>query len=66
MRGRSRAYRIEGSRKTALSLAFNQRCDMVAAVVLAGSDAPASLEPTVLTFLNSGRMLQWAEIALGL
>lgn len=66
MRGRSRAYRVEGSRKAALSFAFNQRCDMVAATVLVGPGAPASLEPAVLAFLNSDRMLKWAEIALGL
>jgi hypothetical protein len=28
--------------------------------------ATASLEPAVLAFLNSDRMLKWAEIALGL
>ncbi|UPK26221.1 hypothetical protein [Bradyrhizobium sp. 195] len=66
MRGRSRAYRVEGNRNAALSLAFNQRCDMVAATVLVGPGAPASLEPAVLAFLNSDRMLNWAEIALGL
>jgi hypothetical protein len=66
MRGRSRAYRVEGNRRTALSLAFNQRCDMVAATALVGSSTPASLEPAVLAFLKSDRMLKWAEIALGL
>ena len=66
MRGRSRAYRVEGNRYTALSLAFNQRCDMVAATALVGPGAPASIEPAVLAFLNSDRMLKWAEIALGL
>jgi hypothetical protein len=66
MRGRSRAYRIEGNRNATLSLAFNQRCDMVAATALVGPGAPASLEPAVLAFLNSDRMLKWAEIALGL
>lgn len=71
MRGRSRAYRVEGNRSTALSLAFNQRCDMVAATALVGPGAPASLEPAVLepavlAFLNGDRMLKWAEIALGL
>ena len=62
----SRGYRVEGSRNTALSLAFNQRCDMVAATALVGPGAPASLEPAVLAFLNSERMLKWAEVALGL
>ena len=66
MRGRSRAYRIEGSRDAALLLGFNQRCDMVAATALVGPGAPVSLEPAVLAFLNSDRMLKWAEIALGL
>lgn len=66
MRGRSRAYRIEGNRNAALSLAFNQRCDMVAATALVGPGAPVSLELEVLAFLNSDRMLRWAEVALGL
>jgi hypothetical protein len=66
MRGRSRAYRVEGNPKAALSLAFNQRCDMVAATALLAPGATASLEPAVLAFLNSDRMLKWAEIALGL
>lgn len=66
MRGRSRAYRVEGHRNAALSLAFNQRCDMVAATASIGPGAPASLESEVLAFLNSDRMLKWAEIALGL
>ena len=66
MRGRSRAYRVEGNRNAALSLAINQRCDMVAATALVEPGAPASLEPAVLAFLNSDRMLKWAEIALGL
>jgi hypothetical protein len=66
MRGRSRAYRVEGNRKAALSLAFNQRCDMVAATALVGPGATGSLETAVLAFLNSDPMLKWAEIALGL
>ncbi|MBR0851729.1 hypothetical protein JQ543_28595 [Bradyrhizobium diazoefficiens] len=66
MRGRSRAYRVEANGSAALSLAFNQRCDMVAATALVGPGAPASVEPAVLAFLNSERMLKWAEITLGL
>jgi len=66
MRGRSRAYRVEGNRNSALLFGFNQRCDMVAVTALVGPGAPASLEPAVLAFLNSDRMLKWAEIALGL
>ena len=66
MRGRSRAYRVEGNHNVALSLAFNQRCDMVAATALIGPGAPASLEPELLAFLNSDLMLKWAEVTLGL
>ncbi|MBW7974169.1 hypothetical protein [Bradyrhizobium sp. BR 10289] len=66
MQGRSRAYRVEGNGNAALSFAFNQRCDMVAATALVGRGVPGSLEPAVLAFLNSDRMLKWAEIALGL
>jgi hypothetical protein len=66
MRGRIRPYRVAGNRHAALSLAFNERCDMVAATALLGPGASASLEPAVLAFLNSERMLKWTEIALGL
>jgi hypothetical protein len=31
-----------------------------------GPGTPAPLEPAVLAFLNSDRMMKWAEIALGL
>jgi len=69
MRGRSRGYAIRGAPNNngnAISLAFNQRCDMVAALILLEQGAPASLEPAVLAFLNSERVLKWAETALGL
>ena len=67
MQGRARAYGISGAQsETAISLAYNQRCDMVAATVLLQHDAPASVEPAVLAFLNSDVMLKWAEITLGL
>ncbi|MGY3037315.1 hypothetical protein ACVIIV_006485 [Bradyrhizobium sp. USDA 4354] len=66
LRGRSRAYCVEGNRNAALSLPFNQRCEMVPATALVAPGAPASLQPAVLAFLNSDRMLKWAEIALGL
>jgi hypothetical protein len=35
-------------------------------MALVGPGAPASIEPAVMAFLNSDRMLKWAEIALGL
>ncbi|MBN8986818.1 MAG: hypothetical protein J0H42_01130 [Rhizobiales bacterium] len=69
MQGRARAYGVSGApgqSQSAISLAYNQRCDMVAATVLLQHGAPASVEPAVLAFLNSDVMLKWAEITLGL
>src|SRR5215475_8828913 len=37
MKGRSRGYRV-GAVKSALSLAFNDRCDVIVATVIAGDD----------------------------
>jgi hypothetical protein len=71
MQGRSRAYALrqaEGKTagKTAISVAFNDRCDMVVATAVVSSDRPATIEPDVITFLNSHTVLRWAETALGL
>jgi hypothetical protein len=69
MPGRARAYGVGGARsqsETAISLAYNERCDMVAATVLLQRGPPTSIEPAVLAFLNSEVMVKWAEIALGL
>ena len=70
MKGRSRAYAISdpvrpGS-KSALSVAFNDRCDAVVATVVLGHNRPALIEPGVLEFLNGKSVLRWAEITLGL
>jgi len=69
MQGRARAYGVSGAQtqsEGAISLAYNQRCDMVAATVLLQHGAPTSIEPAVLAFLNSEMMLKWAEMTLGL
>jgi hypothetical protein len=69
MKGRSRIYALTGhqrSGKTMISLAFNERCDMVVATVILAHDKPGSMEPHVIEFLNSGRVMQWVENALGL
>ena len=47
-----------------LSLAFNDRCDVIVATVVAGDDVLAQ-EPAVLEFLNGDLMLHWAETILG-
>ena len=70
MKGRSRAYKVAaspkaGSAKSVLSLAFNNRCDVVVATVIAG-DQPLAQEQAVLGFLNSELMHKWTEQMLGL
>ena len=69
MHGRSRVYGVRGTQNrhgSAISLAFNQRCDMVAALALLQRDDATSIEPVVLDFLNSETVLKWTETTLGL
>jgi hypothetical protein len=66
MKGRSRGYRVGApSAKSVLSLAFNSRCDVVVATVVAGGD-PVAQEQAVLEFLNGDLVLQRVEVVLGL
>ena len=66
MKGRSRGYAVGApSAKSVLSLAFNNRCDVIVATVVAG-DEPVAQEQAVLEFLNGELMLHWAEGVLGL
>jgi hypothetical protein len=48
-----------------LSLAFNNRCDVIVATVVAGND-PVAQEQAVLEFLNGDLVLNWAKVVLGL
>jgi hypothetical protein len=69
MKGRSRPYAIvtaDRSDKSALSVAFNDRCDAIVATVITGHAKPTSIEPTVIAFLNGATVLRWAEVTLGL
>src|SRR5215467_9023337 len=66
MKGRSRGYTVGAPlAKSVLSLAFNNRCDVIVATVVAG-DEPAAQEQAVLAFLNGDLILHWAETVLGL
>jgi hypothetical protein len=65
MKGRSRSYKVAASAKPALSLAFNDKCDVIVATVVAGNE-PAAKEQAVLDFLNGDLVLHWAEQVLGL
>jgi hypothetical protein len=66
MNGRSRGYTVAGaSAKSVLSVAFNNKCDVIVATVIAGND-PLAQEQAVLDFLNSDQVKNWAEVVLGL
>ena len=69
MKGRSRSYALTAKNRpgrSALSVAFNDRCDAVVATAVLGNDRVAAIEPGVLKFLNSKTVLRWAEVTLGL
>jgi hypothetical protein len=69
MKGRDRAYALTASKppgKSAISVVFNDRCDMVVATVVLPNDRPTTIEPIVVEFLNSAPVLHWAEVTLGL
>jgi hypothetical protein len=50
----------------ALSVAFNDRCDMMAAIALLPRDAPARAERDVIALLNSALVLDWMKQVLGI
>jgi len=56
-------YRAPNS---ALSVAFNDRCDAVVATAVVAHDHPETIEPSVIDFLNSKVIVHWAEVTLGL
>jgi hypothetical protein len=68
MNGRTRAYTLTARNwlgKSAISVVFNDRCDMIVATVVL-PQRPATIEPGVMEFLNSRTVLHWAEVALGI
>jgi hypothetical protein len=68
MKGRDRAYSLTASKpgKTAISIVFNDRCDMVVATAVLSHDRPEAIDPVIIEFLNSGTVLNWAQVSLGL
>jgi hypothetical protein len=69
MKGRSRAYALaarDRPGKSAISVVFNDRCDMIVATAVLAHDRPATIEPGVMAFLNSTPVVHWAELALGI
>lgn len=65
MNGRARAYTLD-PRRTAISVVYNERCDMIAATALLHHDRPEATEPRVMEFLNGDKVMRWAEVTLGL
>jgi hypothetical protein len=68
MKGRSRAYQVEmryGAPRTALAIAFNDKCDVVVATVAAERAQLAAAERAALDFLNGDLVLRWAGAELG-
>jgi hypothetical protein len=69
MEGRSRAYTLTARNrpgKTAISVAFRDRCDMIVGTVVLPHERPETIEPVVIEFLNSTTVLRWAELSLGI
>src|SRR5262245_16557422 len=69
MKGRSRPYRVDmryEAPPTAVSIGFNDRCDVVVATVVADRARLDSAENRSLEFLNSERVMRWVEKELGL
>ena len=69
MKGRSRSYAVRDravAAKSALAIAFNDRCDAIVATALIQGDRPDTQERTVLDFLNGDHVRKWAETALGI
>jgi hypothetical protein len=69
MKGRSRLYspsNPDAAGRTVISVAFNDRCDMVVATAVFAHPRPARIELSVLEFLNTRTVLQWVDVTLGL
>ena len=66
MKGRGRLYQeSKNADSYLLSIAFNDRCDAIAALATLGHGNPEIVEPAVIAFLNSDPILRWAGKALG-
>jgi hypothetical protein len=69
MKGRSRPFDAEGAmgaKLSALSVGLNHRCDAIVATAVAAPVRAPDIEPSVLEFLNSRPVLQWAATTVGL
>jgi hypothetical protein len=67
MKGRSRGYALSrgAAARSALAIAFHERCDMIVATAAIDGAQPAAQENAVIDFLNTEQVLRWAETTLG-
>ena len=69
MSGRSRPYHVAmryGASRTAIAVAFNDKCDVVVTTVVAERSLLPAAERAALEFLNGDLVLRWVEKELGL
>src|SRR4051812_5337493 len=69
MNGRSRAFggaTAMGAKVSVLSVGFNDKCDAIVATAIVAPGRAAEIEPALVDFLNSGTVLRWAAMTLGL
>jgi hypothetical protein len=70
MSGRSRPFvvtmKYPDAPLTAIGIAFNDKCDVAVATVVAERDWLKRAEDMALKFLNTDTVLRWAEKALGI
>ena len=69
MSGRSRPFEVSprfAAPRTALAVAFNDKCDVVVATVVAERSRIVETQRMAVAFLNSDSVLRWVEKELGL
>jgi hypothetical protein len=69
MSGRSRPYNVAipyALPRNMLAMAFNDKCDVIVATVVADRDQLAATERFAIDFLNGDKVLDWAKAELGI
>jgi hypothetical protein len=61
MKGRSRTFRKSSASTALLSIAFHDNCDLMVAVATFAAGSQDAIEPAVIAFLESERVLRWVK-----
>jgi hypothetical protein len=61
MKGRSRTFRAANASTALLSIAFHDNCDLMVAVATFAAGGQDTIEPAVIAFLRSERVLRWVK-----